>query len=150
MKLKSKLIAMAAAFALLTVGTVVAPANAATQKLFYFISGECLENYEEFGEYALWEEWGESCTLEVKVSPKSNVRTAHLQYWSESRNKWITEASGKTNRSGSLKLNIESYCDGDTWCDGTYTYRIYVLKKGSLKAGYSNEFEVTFYPYTGE
>jgi hypothetical protein len=150
MKVKSKLIAMASVLALLTVATVASPASAATQKLFYYISGECLDNFEIVDEYALFEEYGDTCTLEVKVSPKTNVRTAHLQYWNEDSGKWVTEASGKTNKSGSLKLNIEPYCDGDVWCDGTFTYRIYVLKKSGLKAGYSNEFDVTFYPYTGE
>lgn len=148
MKLRTKLISMASALALLFVGTMAAPANAATQKLMYFISGECLDNYDYYGEYSLYEEYGETCTLELKVSPKTNVRTAHLQYWNEDTGKWVTEASGKTNKSGSLKLEIQPYC-GDVWCDSTFTYRIYVLKKTGLKAGYSNEFDVTFYPYTG-
>jgi hypothetical protein len=148
MKLSTKLISIASAVALLCVGTITAPASAATQKLMYFISGECLENFDDFDEYSLYEEFGDECTLEVRVSPKNNVRTAHLQWWNSDQNKWVTESSGKTNKSGSLKLNIDPYC-GEYWCDGTLTYRIYVLKKSSLKAGYSKEFDVTFYPYTG-
>lgn len=149
MKLSTKLISIASAFAMLFVSTITAPATAETQKLMYFISGECLDNFDIYGEYSLYEEFGETCTLEVKVSPKTNVRTAHLQYWNEDDGKWVTEASGKTNKSGALKLNIEPYCENDEWCDATYTYRIYVLKKTGLKAGYSKEFDMAFYPYDG-
>lgn len=144
-----KLVSIFSTAALLAVGSVALPASAAAQRVSYFISGECNDNSEMYGEYALYEEYGDTCVLEVRVSPKSVVRTVHLQYWSETRNKWISERTLKTNKQGVAKLDIEPYCEDDLWCDGTYTYRIYVLARSGQKANYSQEFDVTFYPYLG-
>lgn len=119
-------------------------ANAATQKINFFIAGDCLEYYEMEGEYAFFEEeidW--SCYMTVKISPVKPVRTSRLQFWNSK--KWIQESSTKSSSKGISYLNFNPYCDGE-YCDGTWKYRIFVDAASGRSSRTSPTFEVSFYP----
>jgi hypothetical protein len=149
MKFFNKTIATVAALVLVNGGAFAMPASAAVQKVDFWISGACLDNYHQTDEYSLYEAYDDDCTLQVKVSPKSVSRLAYLQWWDSDNNKWTNEDSATTSKaSGSVYLNIDPYCDSG-WCDGTFTYRVYVPKKGAYASNQSREFDVVFYPDDG-
>lgn len=123
-------------------------ANAATQRVSYSIAGDCVDYFDENGEYAFFEEeldW--SCYIVVKVTPTKPIRTVRLQYWSG--RKWQQESSSKTNTKGVAYLNFDPYCD-EGYCDGEWKYRVYVDSASGQKSNTSNTFYVTFYPGTEE
>lgn len=119
-------------------------ANAATQKVNFYINGDCLDYYDMEGEYAFFEEepdW--SCYMTVKISPVKPIRNSRLQYWNGK--KWLQESFTKTNIKGIAFLDFNPYCDG-TYCDGTWKYRIIVDSASGQNSRTSPTFEVTFYP----
>ena len=119
-------------------------ANAATQKVNFFISGDCLDYYDMEGEYAFFEEepdW--SCYMVVKISPFKPVRNTRLQYWNGK--KWLQESFKKTSSKGIAYLDFNPYCDGE-YCDGTWKYRIFVDSGSGQSSRISPSFEVAFYP----
>jgi 5-hydroxyisourate hydrolase-like protein (transthyretin family) len=65
--------------------------------------------------------------LVVTVQPASPAHFVYLQF--KQKGKWVVENKGTTNKKGVLRLGLNPYCSNDTWCDGTYEYR---LKVGSL------------------
>ncbi len=119
-------------------------ANAATQKVNFFIAGDCLDYYEMEGEYAFFEEepdW--SCYMTVRISPFKPVRNSRLQFWNGK--KWRQESFTKTSSKGIAYLNFNPYCDGE-YCDGTWKYRIVVDATSGQSSRTSPTFEVSFYP----
>lgn len=149
MKIPNKFVATLAALALLNGGAVAMPASAAMQKVSFWIDGGCLDNYDQTGEYAMYEAYDDNCSLQVRVSPKNVTRVAYLQWWDSDNNKWEREDSAMTSKStGSVYLNIDPYCD-QGWCEGTFTYRVYVPRKGSYASDQSREFDMVFYPDYG-
>lgn len=119
-------------------------ADAATQKVNFYISGDCLDYYDMEGEYAFFEEepdW--SCYMTVKISPVKPVRNSRLQYWNGK--KWIQESFKKTSTKGIAYLDFNPYCDGN-YCDGTWKYRIVVDASSGQSTRTSPTFEVSFYP----
>lgn len=123
-------------------------ASAATQRVSYSIAGDCVDYFDESGEYAFFEEepdW--SCYLVVKVTPTKPIRTVRLQYWSG--RKWQQESSSKTSAKGVSYLNFDPYCEG-SYCDGEWKYRVFVDAASGQKSNTSNSFYVTFYPGTQE
>ena len=137
-----KIIAMS--FALLATFISVPTANAAAQKISYFMNGDCSDYYDEKGEYAFFQsepDW--SCYISVKVSPTKPVRSLTLQYWSGTR--WKIESKAVTNSKGIAYLYFDEYCD-DEYCDGEWKYRVTVAATTGQKSVMSNSFYVTFYP----
>jgi hypothetical protein len=65
--------------------------------------------------------------LQVNTVPARPSRNVYLQF--KQKGKWVVENKGTTNKKGVLRLGLNPYCSNDTWCDGTYEYR---LKVGSL------------------
>lgn len=119
-------------------------ASAATQKISYSIAGDCVDYYDETGEYAFFEEepdW--SCYIVVKVSPAKPVRTVRLQWWSG--RKWQQESYDKTDTKGVAYLDFDPYCEGN-YCDGEWKYRVYVDAVSGQKSNTSRSFYVKFYP----
>jgi len=119
-------------------------ADAATQKVNFYINGDCLDYYEMEGEYAFFEEepdW--SCYLTVKISPVKPIRNSRLQYWNGK--KWLQESFKKTSSKGFAYLDFNPYCDGE-YCDGTWKYRIVVDAGSGQSSRTSPTFEVSFYP----
>ena len=118
--------------------------SAVTQKINYTIEGDCVDYYEENGEYAFFEDepdW--SCYVVVKVSPTKPVRSVNLQFWSG--RKWVTESSAKTDTKGIAYLDFDSVCD-DVYCDGEFNYRVVTAAAAPQKSNTSKTFSVTFYP----
>lgn len=131
-------------------GGLLLPINSATaataQKISYSIMGDCVDYYDETGEYAFFEEepdW--SCYIMVKLSPTKPVRTARLQWWSG--RKWQQESSSKTDAKGYAYLDFDPYCEGQ-YCDGEWKYRVFVDTASGQKSNTSRSFYVTFYPGT--
>lgn len=121
-------------------------ANAAAQKVNFYINGDCLDYYDMEGEYAFFEEepdW--SCYMIVKISPFKPVRNARLQFWNGK--KWNQESSKKTSSKGVAYLDFNPYCDGE-YCDGTWKYRIFVDGVTGQSSRTSPTFQVSFYPGT--
>jgi len=123
-------------------------AMAAKQRVKFFIGGECSDNYDVYGEYALFEEDFDECYFEIKVTKPGTKRTMLVQYFDEEYGEWVTENSARTNRRGSAVVYVETYCgeEADLYCDGTWTYRILVPKKGAEKRRTSEEVDLSFYP----
>ncbi len=123
------------------------PANAATQKASFSAAGTCVLNFQELGEYALYEQVYDDCYLRAKVTPAKTVRIVELQWWSEAQKKWTTENWVRTDKSGSASFFISPYCMVmGQWCEGKYIARLVVLKSGKLPAIASKKFEFVFYP----
>ncbi len=74
--------------------------------------------------------------LVITVEPATPARTIYLQF--KQKGKWILENKVKTNDAGKATIELNPYCTNDTWCDGSWTYR---LKAGdryqNLKITYS-------------
>jgi hypothetical protein len=120
-------------------------ANAATQKVSYYIDGDCLDYYDEEGEYAFFEDepdW--ECYITVLVKPTRPVRTVQLQYWSGT--KWKQESISKTSSTGRAYLDFDPICSDGLYCDGEFKYRVYTLAASGVKADYSSNFYVSYYP----
>jgi hypothetical protein len=119
-------------------------ADAAAQKVNFYINGDCSDYYDMEGEYAFFEEepdW--SCYMSVKISPVKPIRNSRLQYWNGK--KWMQESFKKTSSKGLAYLDFNPYCDGQ-YCDGTWKYRIVVDASSGQSTKTSPTFEVTFYP----
>ena len=65
--------------------------------------------------------------LVVTAVPATPVRTVYLQF--KQKGKWIVENKVKTDDKGVATIELNPFCSNETWCDGTWTYR---LKIGSL------------------
>lgn len=155
-KFVSKSIAFLASICLVLVGSTAAEgATTATssQKVNYYISGDCLDYYDEYGEYAMLEEYEDwNCLITVRIKPVKPARTVKLQWWDDNEGTWVTEYTGKTNSKGVATLEFDPYCeDSDTgdeyYCDGTWDYRVSVIKTGNYKATNSVTWSMNFYPY---
>ena len=65
--------------------------------------------------------------LVVTAQPAKPSRVVYLQF--KQKGKWIVENKVTTNSKGVATIDLNPYCSNDTWCDGTWSYR---LKIGSL------------------
>ncbi len=155
-KVVSKCLAFLASIGLILVGSTAAEGattTSSTQKVSYFISGDCLDYYDEYGEYAMIEEYEDwNCLITVRVKPIKPARTVRLQWWNENEGVWVTEFSGNTNSKGVAVLEFNPYCEDpdtgiDNYCDGTWDYRVSVPKSGNYKATNSITWSMSFYPY---
>lgn len=129
-----------------TLSTPVASA-ATSQKISYYIDGDCSDYYDMNDEYAFFQEepdW--TCFLTVTVKPTKPIRNARLQFWNG--RKWMQESSAKTNSKGFANLFFDPICDTGDYCDGSWKYRIYIDPVSGKKSDTSTTFEVTFYPGT--
>ena len=120
------------------------PAQAAVKQTWVWdIKGDCSDYNDMYDEYAMIEDepdW--SCVVWAKVTPASIKRTFYLQYFD---NKWKTEDSAKTSTKGYIYLSPDPY-NCDSYCDGSYTYRLYSPAASGQKAFTGVTFDITFYP----
>ena len=65
--------------------------------------------------------------LVVTAQPAKPSHVVYLQF--KQKGKWIVENKVTTNSKGVATIDLNPYCSNDTWCDGTWSYR---LKIGSL------------------
>ena len=131
---------------LVAIGGLLPSPAVAKQRVTFSIEGDCWWNNEDIDYLEIYEEYDDECYFEVAVSkPKSLKRTTVLQYWDDEDGRWREEDRATTDRSGRSTLWVDNYC-GDEFCDGTWNYRVAVLKKKKEKARYSREVEITFYP----
>jgi len=76
--------------------------------------------------------------LVVTVEPAKPRHYINLEFKEDG--KWVLENKVATNSKGVANIDINPYCANESWCDGTYTYR---LKVGSqyaiLKLTYSEK-----------
>jgi hypothetical protein len=147
MIIKSRVFLIASAFFFSTTFVAINSSEAATQRINYYIDGDCSDYYDENGEYAFFEEepdW--SCYITVKVTGTKPARTVRLQYWNGK--KWMQESSSVTGSDGYAELDFDPTCNSGNYCDGTWKYRVYVDKASGQKSNISVTFNVTFYPGT--
>ena len=127
--------------------SISVPASAAAQKWTWDIYGDCSDYNDMNDEYAMFEEDDSyTCYVSAKITPAKAGRVFYLQYFDK---KWKTESSTKTNSKGQVWLYPSPYTcgeTGDSYCDGTYTYRIYSPAVGGQKALTGQSFDLTFYP----
>ena len=145
--MKWRVFLLASAFFLSSSIYSISSSEAATQRITYYIDGDCSDYYDENGEYAFFEEepdW--SCYITVKVVGTKPARTVRLQYWNGK--KWMQESYSKTGTDGYAELNFDPICNGVDYCDGTWKYRVFVDRATGLKSTTSVTFSVTFYPGT--
>lgn len=62
--------------------------------------------------------------LLVTAVPARPTHRIYLQFYQDG--KWILEDRAPLNSKGVATLDLDPYCDNDTWCDGTYKYRLKV------------------------
>lgn len=145
MKLNLRFTVLAIAMTFITSNAFPVTANAAAQKVTYFMAGDCNDYYQEEEKYAFFEsepDW--SCYLSVYVKPVKPIRQIRLQYWSGT--KWKTENTAKTNSSGRGILEFDPICSDGYYCDGEFKYRVYVDSVTGQKSTTSINFYVTYYP----
>ena len=145
--MKIRIYLLASVFFFATTFVAINGSEAATQRISYYLDGDCSDYYEEYGEYAFFEEepdW--SCYVSVKVTGTKPARTARLQYWSGK--KWMQESTSKTGTNGLAQMDFDPTCSGGNYCDGTWKYRVYVDAVSGQKSNTSVTFNVTFYPGT--
>jgi hypothetical protein len=122
---------------------------ASSQKISYFINGDCSDYFDMNGEYAFFQEepdW--SCYLTVAVKPAKPIRNTRLQFWNG--RKWLQESSARTSSKGFARLDFDPICDTGNYCDGTWKYRVFVDAISGQKSNTSITFEVSFYSGTVE
>lgn len=126
------------------------PASSAViQKINYTIEGDCVDYYEENGEYALFEnepDW--TCYVVVKISPTKPVRSVSLQFWNG--RKWLIESNAKTDTKGIAYLDFDPYTCDDSYCEGEYKYKVVTAAAAPQKINTSKTFYVSFYPEASE
>ena len=80
-------------------------------------------------------------SIVITVKPISIPRIVSLQYKNDGE--WIEENRGQTV-GGQLKLSVNPLCDGDVWCNGSFSYRL-VLEPSGNQPKYKNfEFKINF------
>ena len=62
--------------------------------------------------------------LLVTAVPARPSHRISLQFYQDGE--WILEDRAPLNSKGVATLDLDPYCDNDTWCDGTYKYRLKV------------------------
>lgn len=67
--------------------------------------------------------------LVITVVPPNPRRVVYLEFYQDGA--WSAENIVRTNARGIALVDLDPYCSNDSWCDGTYTYR---LRMGSLTA----------------
>ena len=145
-KLKLSAALTVAAFSMINILSGSNPALAATQKWSWNIYGDCADYYDEYGDYAMFEEVESTCYVTAKVTPAKPARTFYLQYFDK---KWVTESKIKTNSKGQVFLYPNPYDCGtsrDEYCDGAYSYRIWSPPVSGRKSMTGKTFELVFYP----
>jgi uncharacterized membrane protein YgcG len=80
-------------------------------------------------------------SIVITVKPISIPRIVSLQYKNDGE--WIEENRGQTV-GGQIKLTVNPLCDGDVWCNGSYSYRL-VLEPSGNQPKYKNfDFSIKF------
>jgi hypothetical protein len=86
-------------------------------------------------------DWSDSSDATSRTFKKSKYHTQaklpHLVAWAEpakpshtvylkfkQNGKWVLETKKQTNSKGEVVLELNPYCNNNTWCDGTWTYRL--------------------------
>ena len=77
----------------------------------------------------------------VTIKPISIPRIASLQY--ESDGEWVEENRGQTV-GGQLKIPINPFCQGDVWCNGSYSYRLVIEPSGDQPKYKNFNFKINF------
>ena len=76
--------------------------------------------------------------LVVTVVPATPAHAVYLQF--QQKGKWITENKVTTDDTGVANIDLNPFCSNDTWCDGTWQYRLHVGKQNqNLKIAYSEK-----------
>lgn len=118
--------ATVAALALIA-GTAVSPAGAsvsAEQEYFWKWSDGSQASRRTFSEkkYHNQRSLPELVVTAVPAKPRHYV---YLQF--RQGGKWVLENKVALNSRGVARVDINPYCENDTWCDGTYRYRLKVV-----------------------
>lgn len=82
-------------------------------------------------------------TIIVRLAPKRPNRTVVLQV--RSNGKWQAEDK-RTTRNGVAALRVNPLCEGDVWCDGTYSYRVRIDPKGREAGLVSKVVQIQYVP----
>jgi hypothetical protein len=77
----------------------------------------------------------------LTIKPISIPRIASLQY--ENDGEWIEENRGQTV-GGQLQLPVSPMCDGDVWCNGSYSYRLVIEPSGDQPKYKNFNFKIKF------
>ena len=76
--------------------------------------------------------------LREAMAPYNSPTSHYINLEFKQNGKWVVENKVATNSKGVANIDINPYCANDTWCDGTYTYRLKVgTQYAILKLTYS-------------
>jgi hypothetical protein len=76
--------------------------------------------------------------LVVTVIPATPAHVVYLQF--KQKGKWIVENKVTTDGKGVANIELNPYCSNDTWCDGTWQYRLHLTGQNqNLKIAYSEK-----------
>jgi len=100
-----------------------ASAPVAKQQVFWRWSDGSQKTTRLFRE-ARYQRAGRLPKLIVTAVPAKPSRAVVLQF--QQKGKWLIETTTSTNAKGIATMKLNPYCTNNTWCDGTWTYRIKV------------------------
>lgn len=117
--------------AALVAGLASSPASAsvdssvaAEQEYFWKWSDGSQATHRTFSQkkYGIQNNLPELVVTAVPARPRHYV---YLQF--RQGGKWVLENKVALNSKGVAHVDINPYCENDTWCDGTYKYRLKVV-----------------------
>jgi hypothetical protein len=117
----------------------------ASQNISFSVDGGCESSREIFGYYGIFEDYDDDCYIRVRVTPSTPRRTVELQYRDADGN-WTVEDTADTNSSGVATVYVDVTCEGNTWCDGDWDYRVNVKSRGDLPSEKSRTWSFKFLP----
>ncbi|MEI6361439.1 MAG: hypothetical protein WCP95_04840 [Actinomycetes bacterium] len=101
-------------------------APAAAQKYFWKWSDGSQKTSRLFRQKT-WKTQEKMPHLVVTAVPATPAKVVYLQF--KQKGKWVVENKVTTDAKGVATISLNPFCSNDTWCDGTWSYR---LKIGSL------------------
>ncbi len=134
------LIVLSAVIGLLSMGLVLAPPASAAQSYGWSWMDGSTSTSRTFASSAFEGNEGVIYVI-AEVVPVYPVHTVLLEYYQNGR--WVVEARGVTSdMDGQIALALDPMCNG-SWCDGTWDYRLRILRAGSQRAA-TVRMQVTF------
>jgi hypothetical protein len=60
--------------------------------------------------------------LMARADPATPSHMVYLKF--KENGKWVLETKKRTNGKGEASMDLNPYCKNNSWCDGTWTYRL--------------------------
>jgi Cadherin-like beta sandwich domain len=139
MKIKSILVSLVVFLAVIFgVGT---PSQAASPTITVGVTGDCQTWFKFHGSYQISPS-ARACNVSLKTSSVKPIRQARLEF--RTTGNWMADSTATFNSKGQATLSLDSSCTvTSNQCAGTYSYRVLILKSGSLPQLVAKTFTMT-------